>query len=95
MQRRNMMMEQARREFEAEQNLNRRSQRARAAAAVTSARSLSDLRDDYERLQAARMERLQREAEEKMLLHWKINHPDLREVCHQLFFFSRNPLTAI
>ena len=51
-------------------------ERVRAA----NAKSLYDLRDDYERLQSLRFERQQKEAEEKMLQHWRINNPDYREV---------------
>ena len=69
-------MENARKEFEEELKLNRKSQRARAA----NAKSIYDLRDDYERLQHLRFERQQKESEEKMLQHWRINNPDYREV---------------
>ena len=74
--RRNLEMENARKEFEAELKLNRTSQRARAATG----KSLFDLRNDYERLQSIRYERQRKEAEEKMLQHWRINNPDFREV---------------
>ena len=75
-ERRNLEMESARKEFEAELKLNRTSQRARASVG----KSLYDLRNDYERLQSLRYERQQKEAEEKMLQHWRINNPDFREV---------------
>ena len=74
--RRNLEMENARKQYEEEQKLNRKNQRARAA----NAKSLYDLRDDYERLQSLRFERQQKESEEKMLQHWRINNPDYREV---------------
>ena len=73
---RHLELENARKEFEEELKLNRKSQRARAATG----KSLFDLRDDYERLQKLRFEKQQREAEEKMLQHWRINNPDYREV---------------
>ena len=81
-------MENARKEFESELKLNRTSQRARAATG----KSLFDLRNDYERLQSLRYERQQKEAEEKMLQHWRINNPDFREVNrenHSIGKFSR------
>ena len=74
--RRHLEMENRRKEFEEEQKLNRKSQRTRAA----NTKSLYDLRNDYERLQFLRFERQQKEAEEKMLQHWRINNPDYREV---------------
>ena len=75
-EKRNLEMETARKEYEQELKLSRTSQRARAAVG----KSLYDLRDDYERLQSLRFERQQKEAEEKMLQHWRINNPDFREV---------------
>jgi len=69
-------MENRRKEFEEELKLNRKSQRTRAA----NTKSLYDLRNDYERLQFLRFERQQKEAEEKMLQHWRINNPDYREL---------------
>ena len=74
--RRHLEMENARKEFEEELKLNRKSQRTRAA----NTKSLYDLRNDYERLQFLRFERQQKESEEKMLQHWRINNPDYREV---------------
>ena len=76
--RRNIMMDEARREFEAEMRLNRTSRHARATAPPRS--TLHDLRNDYERLQAQRYERQQKDAEEKMLQHWRINNPEFREL---------------
>jgi len=74
--RRHLEMENRRKEFEEELKLNRKSQRTRAA----NTKSLYDLRNDYERLQFLRFERQQKEAEEKMLQHWRINNPDYREL---------------
>ena len=77
--RRHLEMENRRKEFEEELKLNRKSQRTRAA----NTKSLYDLRNDYERLQFLRFERQQKEAEEKMLQHWRINNPDYREVSYK------------
>lgn len=81
--RRNRYMDEARREFEAEMRLNRSSRHARATAPPRA--TLHDLRNDYERLQSIRYERQEKEAEEKMLQHWRINNPEFR----QLQFKSR------
>lgn len=76
--RRNHYMDEAKKEFEAEMRLNRTSRHARAAASPRS--TLHDLRNDYERLQMLRYERQQKESEEKMLQHWRINNPEFREM---------------
>ncbi len=43
-------------------------------------KSLKDVREEYERMRMERIEAEQKEAEERMLQHWKINNPEYREV---------------
>lgn len=43
-------------------------------------KSLRDVRLEYEKMKMQRMEEQQKEAEEKMLQHWRINNPEYREV---------------
>lgn len=45
-----------------------------------SQKSLKDVREEYEKMKQQRMEEQQKEAEEKMLQHWRINNPEYREV---------------
>ena len=49
-------------------------------------KTLKDVREEYEQLKVQRMEEQQKEAEEKMLQHWKINNPEYRELqCKKRF----------
>ena len=43
-------------------------------------KSLKDVRAEYEQMRMKRIEEQQKEAEERMLQHWKINNPEYREV---------------
>lgn len=42
--------------------------------------SFKDVKAEYEQMKERRMQEQQKEAEEKMLQHWKINNPDFREL---------------
>merc|ERR1711953_372325 len=49
-------------------------------------KTLKDVREEYEQLKVQRMEEQQKEAEEKMLQHWRINNPEYRELqCKKRF----------
>ena len=41
-------------------------------------KSLKDVRTEYEEMKSKRIEEEDKEAEEKMVHHWKINNPDYR-----------------
>lgn len=41
-------------------------------------KSLKDVRTEYEEMKLKRIEEEDKEAEEKMVHHWKINNPDYR-----------------
>lgn len=43
-------------------------------------RSLKDVQAQYEEMRLHRMEEQQKESEEKMLQHWRLNNPEYREV---------------
>ena len=42
--------------------------------------SLKDVRKEYEKMKLQRMEENQKEADEKMLQHWRINNPEYRQL---------------
>jgi ribosomal protein L22 len=46
----------------------------------TKRKSLKNVREEYEAMRMQRMEEQQKEAEEKMVQHWRINNPEYREV---------------
>merc|ERR1712045_657408 len=49
-------------------------------------KSLKDVRTEYEEMKLKRIEEEDKEAEEKMVHHWKINNPDYRELqCKKRF----------
>ena len=47
---------------------------------VGTQKSLKSVREEYEKMKVKRMEEQQKEAEEKMLQHWRINNPEYRQV---------------
>jgi len=48
--------------------------------------SLKDVRKEYEKMKLQRMEENQKEADEKMLQHWRINNPEYRQLqCKKRF----------
>ena len=47
---------------------------------VGAQKSLKSVREEYEKMKMKRMEEQQKEAEEKMLQHWRINNPEYRQV---------------
>lgn len=49
-------------------------------------KSSTDIRQEYEKMKMQRIEEQQKEADEKMLHHWKINNPEYRELqCKKRF----------
>ena len=42
--------------------------------------ALKDVRKEYEKMKLHRMEENQKEADEKMLQHWRINNPEYRQL---------------
>lgn len=52
---------------------------------ISAQKSLRDVRQEYEKMKLQRMEEQQKEAEEKMLQHWRINNPEYREVISRHF----------
>ena len=46
----------------------------------TKTQSLKDVRKEYEKMKLQRMEENQKEADEKMLQHWRINNPEYRQL---------------
>ena len=49
-------------------------------------KTLKDVRSEYEEMKLKRIEEQEKEAEEKMIHHWKINNPDYRELqCKKRF----------
>jgi len=52
----------------------------------TKTQSLKDVRKEYEKMKLQRMEENQKEADEKMLQHWRINNPEYRQLqCKKRF----------
>jgi hypothetical protein len=49
------------------------------------ATTVDELRRKREKMAEARREEQRKEAEEKMLQHWKLNNPDFRQARHVYF----------
>ena len=51
--------------------------------------SLKDVRNEYEKLKEQRMAENQKDSDEKMLQHWRINNPEYRQLqCKKRYDFT-------
>ena len=51
--------------------------------------TLKDVRNEYEKLKEQRMAENQKDSDEKMLQHWRINNPEYRQLqCKKRYAFT-------